>query len=183
MKLFGRWDLDEVEIHDPGMEKYITISPVTYSGGRHSKQQFNKSEISIVERLINKMMRNEHNTGKKQKAHKIVMNAFEIINERTKENPVQILINAIENAGQREETVRLKYGGISVPKAVDTAPQRRVDCALMFITKGATNAAFKTRRSAAECLATEIIAASNDEVRSFSISKKGEKERIAKAAR
>jgi len=183
MKIFGKWELEEVEIHDPGMEMYITLSPITYSGGRHSKQQFHKSGISIVERLINKMMRKEHNTGKKQKAHSIVKGAFDIIYERTKENPVQILINAIENAGQREETVRLKYGGISVPKAVDTAPQRRVDCALMFITKGASFAAFKKRKSIEECLANEIIAASNDEVRSYSVGKKGEKERIAKAAR
>lgn len=183
MKLFDKWELEEVEIHDPGMEKYISLSPVIHSGGRHSRQQFNKSEISIVERLINNVMKKEHNTGKKQKAYKIVMEAFDIIHERTKENPVQIFINAIENAGQKEEVVRLRFGGISVPKAVDTAPQRRVDCALRFITKGTTNAAFKTKRSAGECLANEIIAASNDEVRSYSINKKGEKERIAKAAR
>ncbi len=183
MKLFGKWELDEIEIHDPGMEMYITLNPIIYSGGRHSKQQFHKSEISIVERLVNKMMRKGQNTGKKQKAYNIVMGAFDIIHERTEENPVQVLINAIENAGQREETVRLKYGGISVPKAVDTAPQRRVDCALMFITRGANLAAFKKRRSIEECLANEIIAASKDEVRSYSVGKKGEKERIAKAAR
>ncbi len=183
MKLFDKWELDEVELHDPGMENYITLDATVHSSGRHAGQQFNKSKISIVERLINKMMRGARNTGKKQKAIMIVEDALDIIHDKTKENPVQILINAIENAGQKEETVRLKFGGIAVPKAVDTAPQRRVDSAVKFITKGAHGAAFKNRRPIADCLASEIIAASNYEVRSYSISKKEEKERIAKSAR
>jgi len=33
-----------------------------------------------------------------------------------------VLVDAVENTGPREETVRLKYGGINVPKSVDTAP-------------------------------------------------------------
>ncbi|MDY6965034.1 MAG: 30S ribosomal protein S7 [Halobacteriota archaeon] len=183
MKIFDKWELDEVEINDPSIENYVTLSPMIHTGGRHAGQQFNKSKISIVERLINKMMKGEHNTGKKQKTSKIVMNAFDIIYEKTKENPVQVLIRAIENAGQREEIVRLKFGGIAVPKAVDTAPQRRVDAALKYITNGAKKAAFKSRRPIADCLASEIIAASNYEVRSFSINRKEEKERIAKSAR
>ena len=96
---------------------------------------------------------------------------------------MQLLIQAVENAGPREETVRLRYGGISVPKAVDTASQRRVDLALMFIAQGAKKTAFKSKRTFDDCLASEIIAAAKNDVRSFSISKKEEKERVAKAAR
>ncbi|MHC1565463.1 MAG: uS7 family ribosomal protein, partial [Candidatus Syntropharchaeales archaeon] len=72
---------------------------------------------------------------------------------------------------------------ISVPKSVDTAPLRRIDQALMNIAKGAKRTSFKSRRSASECLATEIIAAANYDVKTFSIGRKEEKERIAKAAR
>ena len=45
------------------------------------------------------------------------------------------MAKAIADAGSREEVVRLKYGGITVPNAVDTSPQRRVDTALMFIAR------------------------------------------------
>lgn len=185
MKVFGKWDPSEVEVADLSMKGYINLAPkaVMYSGGRHAKQQFKKSEQHVVERLINKMMRKEKNTGKKMKAYRIVDDAFEIIHQRTKENPISVLVKAISNAGPREEVVRLKYGGITVPKAVDTAPQRRVDTALMLIAKGARQASFKTKRSVESALADEIIAAANYDVRSFSINRKDSVERVAKAAR
>ncbi|MDY0387435.1 MAG: 30S ribosomal protein S7 [Methanolobus sp.] len=184
-KLFDKWDLTEVEVTDQGIKRYVNLDPVIipHSNGKHARQQFNKSDICIVERLVNNLMRDAENTGKKQNTMRVVSEAFEIINTRTKKNPVQVLVEAIANAGPREEVVRLKYGGISVPKAVDTAPQRRVDSALRYITMGANKASFKSKRSAAECLAAELIAASNRDAKCFSINKKDGKERVAKAAR
>jgi len=185
VKIFGKWDPSEIEIEDLSIKGYINLTPrmVMYSGGRHAKQQFKKSEQHIVERLANKMMRKEHNTGQKQKAYHIVDGAFDIIHERTKENPLTVLARAISNAAPREEVVRLKYGGITVPKAVDTAPQRRVDTALMGIARGARQSAFKSKRSIESCLADEIIGAANGDVKSFAINKKDSIERVAKAAR
>ena len=183
-KLYGKWDLSEIEVADLGIKRYANLEPVIlpHSSGRHSRQQFNKSNLLIVERLVNNMMRGEKNTGKKQIAMRTVEEALEIINTKTKKNPVQVLIEAIANAGPREEVVRLKYGGISVPKAVDTAPQRRVDSALRYISM-ASQAAFKSKRSLAECLAAELIAAANRDAKCFSINRKDAKERVAKAAR
>ena len=185
MKIFGKWDPSEIEIEDLSIKGYINLTPrmVMYSGGRHAKQQFKKSEQHIVERLANKMMRKEQNTGQKQKAYSIVDGAFDIIHERTKENPLTILARAISNAAPREEVVRLKYGGITVPKAVDTSPQRRVDTALMFIAKGAREASFKKTKSVEAALADEIIAAANYDVKSYAINHKDSVERVAKAAR
>ncbi|MCS3923020.1 30S ribosomal protein S7 [Methanosalsum natronophilum] len=184
-KLFGKWDMEEVEVTDPGIRRYVNIDPVIipHTSGKHARQQFNKSEISIVERLINNMMRKENNTGKKQLTMRTVEDAFDIINQKTKKNPVQVLVEAIANAGPREEVVRLKYGGISVPKAVDTAPQRRIDNALRYISIGASQAAFKSKKTLAECLASELISASNHDAKCFSINRKDSKERVAKAAR
>ena len=182
--LFGKWELNDIHVEDPGVRRYVQFEdPTIHSGGRHAHQQFNKSNLSIVERLINKIMRGEDNTGKKIRAYNALRKSFDLIHKQTGQNPVQLLVEAIENAGPREETVRLKYGGISVPKAVDTASQRRVDLALMYIAQGAQKAAFKSRRPIEDCLASEIMAASKNDVRSFSISKKEEKERVAKAAR
>ncbi len=183
-KIFDRWDISEVEIQDIGVERHVSLQPVSmlHSGGRHAKQQFEQAKVCVVERLINKLMRTARNTGKKLKAYKIVKNAFELIYERTKENPVQLLVHAIQNAGPREETIRLRFGGIMVPKPVDVTSQRKVDLALLFIAHGSEKCAFKTRRSIEQCLADEIINAAKNK-KCHSISKKEEKERMARAAR
>ena len=182
-KLFGRWEIDAIEFDDPSTARYITVTPIAHTMGRHADKQFKKSEISIVERLINRLMQTEDNTGKKQKTMGIVRDAFEIVHERTDENPVQVLVSAVENAAPREETVRLKYGGISVPKAVDIAPQRRVDQAVMFLAEGTYRASHKAPTSASEALAQQLIGAANYDVGTYAINQKEEKERVAAAAR
>jgi small subunit ribosomal protein S7 len=183
--LFNKWDLSEVQINDPGLVRYVNLSSmiVPHSCGKLSQQQFAKSDMLIVERLINKIMLTEHNTGKKQVASKIVEKAFERVYMKTKTNPVQILVDAVANAGPREETVRLKYGGINVPKSVDTAPQRRVDAAIGFLATATYNGSHKSKRSASDVLADELIAAAKGDAKCFSVSKKEERERVAKAAR
>lgn len=183
--LFGKYDMTQVVVKDPGIKRYINLKPVLvpHTDGRSAARQFNKAEIPIVERLINKLMRNETNTGEKMKCYNIVRDAFVIINKKTGQNPIQVLVDAIENAGPREDTVRLKYGGINVPKAVDVAPMRRVDQALMFIAAGAEKASFKSKKTIESALADELIAASKGDVKSASVGKKDEKERVAKAAR
>ena len=183
--LFNRWDMTEVEILDPSLARYVNLHTmiVPHSCGKLVGQQFNKSNMLIVERLINKLMQTEKNTGKKELAIRIVRDGFEIVNKKTKKNPVQVLVDAVANTGPREETVRLKYGGINVPKSVDTAPQRRVDTALRFITAGVRQASHKKKKSVSEALAEELISAANGDTRSYAVSKKEERERIAKAAR
>jgi small subunit ribosomal protein S7 len=183
--LFNRWDLNEVEVTDPGIKRYINIQSmiVPHSSGRLSTQQFAKGEMLIVERLINRLMQNEMNTGKKHKAIRIAREAFEIIHRKTKKNPVQVLVDAVAQAGPREETVRLKYGGINVPKSVDTAPLRRVNTALKFICNGVYSATHKHKKYVSDCLADELIAAAKGDTKCYSVGKKEERERVAKASR
>ncbi|MCX9013324.1 MAG: 30S ribosomal protein S7 [Candidatus Methanoperedens sp.] len=184
-KLFGKWDFTEVEVTDVGVRNYIDLTPtsVPHSGGKNSKQQFAKSTLNIVERLINKLMREEHNTGQKITVYKNVKSSFEIINKKTGQNPIQVLVNAIANAGPREETVRLRYGGIAVPKAVDVAPQRRVDTALRLISEGAHKASFTTKKPLPNSIADEIISAATWDVKGYAMGKKDNMERVSKAAR
>jgi small subunit ribosomal protein S7 len=183
--LFGKYDLSEVTVNDGGLAKYIDLTPtnVPHSGGKHANRWFGKSKLSIVERLINNMMRTEDFTGKKLKSYRAVSDAFDIINARTKKNPVQVLVEALENAAPREEVTRLQFGGISVPKAVDVAPQRRLDIALRNVSKGAVKASFKNKKAIAYCIADELILASKGEMTSFGVSKKEEIERVAQSAR
>src|SRR6266581_4800056 len=119
----------------------------------------------------------------KPKAYRGGRTAFEIIAQKTGKNPVQILVDALEKAAPREEITRLRFGGISVPRAVDVAPSRRLDLALRSITTGAVSATFKNRKPVEECLADEILMAAKGDMQSSAIAKKEELERVASSAR
>ena len=183
--MFGKYSLSEVTVADGGLAKYIDLTPtnVPHSGGKHANRWFGKSKLSIVERLINNIMRTEKYTGKKLKAYKAVSEAFDLVAERTKANPIQILVQGLENAAPREEVTRLQFGGISVPKAVDISPQRRLDIALRNLCTGVVNASMKNKKPIAQCLADEILLASKGEMTSFAVAKKEEIERVAQSAR
>jgi small subunit ribosomal protein S7 len=183
--LFGEFDVSGVLVKDVGMARYMDISPVAvpHTGGKHATKPFAKAKMSIVERLINGMMRTENFTGKKLKAYRAVQNSFEIMQKKTQKNPLQLLVDGLQHVAPREEVTRLQYGGISVPKAVDVAPARRVDLALRYICNGALDQSHKSKKPIEECLADEIIGAANNDMNVFSVSKKEEIERVAASAR
>ena len=72
--LFNRWDLSEVQVTDPGLVRYVGLNPVIvpHTTGKFTRQEFNKANMLIVERLINRLMQSETNTGNKQLAIRIV---------------------------------------------------------------------------------------------------------------
>jgi len=191
--LFRKWDSQNVEIIDHGLKNTISLTPmiIPNSMGRHEHQKFQKAAVNIVERLINNIMhfgrRGAKNTGrmggKKSRGLNIVETAFNIIQLRTNENPIQILVRAIENTAPNEDTTRIAYGGVVYHVSVDIAPIRRVDLSLRFISEGVREAAFSAPRSIEETLADEIILASNNDNNSYAIKKKNEQERIAIASR
>lgn len=199
MKYFGEWAVDDVAVVDPGLKQYIRLEPtlVLHTGGRHASKQFGKANVPIVERLMNKIMRSGPGTrklggkvirgagacGKGHKAYNIVRKSFKVIAERTKKNPVQVLIDAVQNSAPREETTRISYGGITYYVAVDSAPQRRLDTALKNLAAGAFAASFSHKKSMEECLAEELVLAANNDTKSFAVARKEEMERIARGAR
>ena len=183
--IFGKYSTNDIVIEDAGLAKYIDLESmmVPHSGGKHANMWFGKSKLSIVERLINNIMRTEKYTGKKLKAYKAVSDAFDIIAAKTKKNPVQVLVEALQNAAPREEVTRLQFGGISVPKAVDISPQRRLDIAIRNLSSGVVAASSKNKKAIQDCLADEIMLAAKGDMTSFSVAKKEETERVAQSAR
>ncbi len=198
-RLFNKWSYTDVDVEKAGLKRYINLIPVflPHSSGRGAGKQFNKSQMNIVERLVNRMMRSGQgtrkvagkyirdggNTGKKQKALRIVRDAFEIIEQRTKKNPIQVLVDAIVHTTPQEETTVIIYGGIRYHQAVDVAPQRRIDFALKHLSLGAFSSAFKAKTPIEEALADELIAAAAGDTKSYAVQRKEETERIAQSAR
>jgi small subunit ribosomal protein S7 len=183
--IFGKWPSKGVEVPDVGLAKYLCLDSVgvLHHGARHANKHFGKTKVHVVERLINDMMRSETYQGKKSKAHRAVEEAFVRVAEKTKENPVQVLVTAIVNGAPREEVTRLRYGGINVPKSVDVAPLRRLNVAIRHLAMGACETSFKSTKSISVCLADEIIKAAKNDPQSFAVGKKDEVERVAKSAR
>ncbi len=183
--IFGKYETDGIEVADPGLARYIKLDIIglPHSSARHANKRFAKQRVNVVERLINNVMRGETYNGKKGKAYKVVEDAFERVATRSKDNPVQVLVKAIEHAAPREEVTRLRYGGINVPKAVDVAPLRRLDIAVRNIAKGGLAGSHKSVKPAAHCLADEILKAAEGDAQSFAVGKKDELERVAKSAR
>ena len=72
MKIFGLYDPSEVKVEDPGLKDYINLKAtyVPHSAGRFNKP-FGKTEVSIVERLINRLQVTGHD-GKKHKLKTII---------------------------------------------------------------------------------------------------------------
>ncbi len=196
IKIFNKYSVAGIEVSDIGLKDYITIDPVLVpkTGARYAGNRFHKSKISIVERLINKILvpghkgkkhktSSGHCTGKAQKAYQIVQETFEILENKTKQNPVAVFVKAVENAAPREEIVTIEYGGARYPKAVEMAPQRRVDFALRVMTQSAFSSSFNSKKTAASALATEIMGAYALDQKSTAIAKKLEVERQADSSR
>ncbi|MEA3430001.1 MAG: 30S ribosomal protein S7 [Nanoarchaeota archaeon] len=196
IKAFNIWPVTGIVIKDVGVQNYINLSAkiVPKTGAKHIGTKFHKSKNFIVERLINKVMNPGHKskhhfkssssiTGKGATAYGIVKRAFEIIEKRTGENPIKIFVEALVNAAPREEIIAIEYGGARYPKAVECAPQRRIDFALRLFTQTSYHKSFNSKKSIEECLADEIINAHKLSPNSAAISKKLEMERQADASR
>ncbi len=185
INLFGKWSFEGIEVKDLGLKRYVSLKPmyVPHSMGRHEHVRFRKSEVNIVERLINNLMRPGKGAGKKARAINTVRNAFEIIHLRTGRNPVEVLVRAVENSAPCEDTTRVSFGGVIYHMAVDISPQRRVDLALRLLSEGARKVTFGNPRTLEESLAEELILAANGDVKSYAVQKRNEMERVAAASR
>ncbi|MHA1367818.1 MAG: 30S ribosomal protein S7, partial [Candidatus Heimdallarchaeota archaeon] len=102
---------------------------------------------------------------------------------QTQKNPIQVLIDAIQNAAPREEVTRITYGGMAQLQSVDVAPMRRVDIALTNIVEGVFKKSFNNILTAEEILARELMDAADNKSSSFAVSKMLEIERVALSAR
>ncbi len=199
-KLFGKYSFEKIEIKDQSIAQAISLKPIAvpHTFGRYSKKSLGKMQVNIVERLANKLMRGGTGEktsgkvirtkgrmqGKKLHALKVVEKAFDLVEKETKENPVQVLIRALENSAPREDVTRVSHGGVSYQIAVDISATRRLDMALRNIALAALMGCFNKPKPLARALADEIMSTAKGDVQtSYAIKKRDETERMARSAR
>ncbi len=183
--VFSKWDATEVTCSDPGIAPYINLTTIgmPLSGGRHANQWFGKQRLSLIERFTNGLMRRGPNSGKKSTTVSALRNALDIIHDRTGNNPLQTLVDAVVNSAPCEGITRIRFGANSQPKAAEVSPSRRVDVAVRNLTTGATSATVKSKRTLTQCIVNEVMKASEGDVSSYAVAKREETERIAASAR
>jgi small subunit ribosomal protein S7 len=114
-----------------------------------------KYNNEVVEMCINRVMQR----GKKSTARSIVYDAFDLIEERTKRDPMQTFDQAIKNATPMIEVKPRRVGGATYQIPIEVAPDRRLSLALRWLLASARS---RSGRSMAEKLAAELMDASNN---------------------
>ncbi len=194
-KLFDLYDVSDIKIKDPALKPFINLEPklLLKSQGRNI-EKFANTKVNIVERLANRLAVPGHagkkhriitswSSGKYNMNMKTVLKVLQLIQERTKKNPVQVLVDAVNYGSPRDEITVIESGGARYPQAVDCSPSRRVNLAIRWFVQGAYGKAFGKKKKIAETLTNEIVMASENNMESFAAGKRNEAEKQADSAR
>ncbi len=133
-----------------------------------------KYRNAVIAKFINYVMRD----GKKTTAQKIVFGAFDIIAEKTKEDPLDVFDKAMKNVQPAVEVKSKRVGGANYQIPIQVRGERRVALGFRWVIAAADA---KKGRSMAEKLAAELIAAANNE--GDAVKKKMDVHRMADANR
>ena len=109
----------------------------------------------LVTKLVNSIMVD----GKKGVAQKVVYGAFDIVREKTGNEPLEMFNTAIENIMPSLEVKARRVGGATYQVPIDVRPARRQTLGLRWLT---TYSRARSERTMAERLAAEIMDAANN---------------------
>ena len=109
----------------------------------------------LVTKLVNSIMLD----GKKGVAQKVVYGAFDIIKEKTGQEPLEVFNTALENIMPSLEVKARRVGGATYQVPIEVRPERRQTLGLRWLTTYSRNRGEKTMK---ERLAGEIMDAANN---------------------
>jgi len=95
---------------------------------------------SLIYKLINNVMLD----GKKALAQKIVYGAMDVVKEKLKEDPLKIVLKAIENVRPHIETRSRRVGGATYQVPMDVRRERSYSLGLRWIVLNARDRAGKS---------------------------------------
>ena len=126
----------------------------------------------MVQVLINKVMRH----GKKSTAERIVYDAMDLVGERTKEEPRQVVEQALRNAMPVLEVRPRRVGGATYQIPLEVRPGRQTSLAMRWVL---TAARARSGRPMSDRLATELVDAFREQ--GTAIKKRDDTHRMAEA--
>ena len=134
----------------------------------------NKYQNIHVAMLINRMMIG----GKKSTAQGIMYTALDLIEERTKRNPIEVMEQGLRNVSPAIEVKPMRVGGATYQVPVEVPGERSVTLAMRWLLD---NARKRGGRGMAEKLAGELMDAANGQ--GASVKRKDDTHRMAEANR
>ncbi len=150
---------------------------------RHKKTE--KREVAfdpifnnrLVAKFINRIME----SGKKTVAQKNIYNAFKIIEEKSKNNPVELFEKAVHNVEPRQEVKARRVGGASYQIPMEVRESRKVSLAIRWLAVAANARSSKEYHTFAEKIAAELLDASEN--KGEAVKKKDTMQKMADANR
>ncbi|GMV18668.1 MAG: 30S ribosomal protein S7 [Polyangiaceae bacterium] len=131
-----------------------------------------KYKDKLVAKFTNSIMEG----GKKSVAEGIVYGAFDIIQARFKEDPLEVFRKALDNVKPKLEVKSRRVGGATYQVPVEVRPERRVSLAMRWIVQYSRSRGEKSMR---ERLAAELVDAA--QMRGNTIKKKDDTHKMAEA--
>jgi len=126
----------------------------------------------MVTRFVNVLMRD----GKKSTAERILYGSFDVIEQKTRNEPLSMFRRALDNVRPRVEVKSRRVGGATYQVPVEVRPERATSLALRWLSNYARARDGKSMR---DKLANEIIDAANE--RGESVKKREDTHRMADA--
>jgi small subunit ribosomal protein S7 len=127
---------------------------------------------SLVTKFINCMMYG----GKRSTSQRIMYGAFNVVQQKTQEDPLKVFKRAVDNVKPSLEVKSRRVGGSNYQVPVEVNPNRRTSLALRWLIGFARK---RPERSMVQKLASEILDAAN--LRGGAVKKKEDTHKMAEA--
>jgi len=128
----------------------------------------------VVTKFMNSIMRD----GKKSVAEAIVYGAFDVIEEKSRQEPVTVFHQALDNVMPQIEVRSRRVGGATYQVPVEVRTERRQALAIRWLITAARG---RNERTMVERLSGELLDASNN--RGTAVKKREDTHRMAEANR
>lgn len=131
-----------------------------------------KYHDKLVAQFINKLMER----GKKSLAERVLYKTFDIIESRTKQDPLSLFKTALDNVKPVLQVKSRRVGGATYQVPTEVGYERRLSLAMNWL---ATYAQARTEKSMPEKLAAELLDAANN--RGNAVKKREDTHKMAEA--
>ena len=143
---------------------------------KRSEKRYLKPDPKFNDVLVAKFINAIMYDGKKSKAREVVYEAFDLIEDRTKKAGLEVFKRAMSNTAPLIEVRSRRVGGATYQVPTEVRPERRSALAMRWIK---TYARSRNEKSMPQKLASELIAASNNE--GSAVKKKEDTHKMAEA--